>query len=72
MNRMEMEHIQSAGRITELVGCILHNCDYCEDQGMNVTEVRKTVQWILTGTALDLEKINTRLNREYELWQPKD
>lgn len=72
MSRDQAELIQSCGILTELTGYILHNCDYCEDQGMNVTETLKSLRWILTGAVRDLQKTNARLERELKLWQPND
>lgn len=72
MNRTELDILESAEQITWHVGRILHNCEYCEDQGIDVTETRKAVQWIVTGAVRDLEKMNARLNRELDLWSHND
>ena len=72
MSKDQLELIQNCGILTELTGCILHNCDYCEDQGMDVTETLKSLRWILTGAVRDLQKTNARLERELKLWSPND
>lgn len=72
MTTSEFQLVQACTRITEAAMNILHNCDYCEDQGMNVTDTRKAVQWLIEGAERDLKATNKKLLIELEKWARND
>jgi len=72
MSREELQLFESVAKITSLAGHLLRNCEYCEDCSIDVSEVRKKAKWLIDGAARDLEILNARILREYDLCLAKD